>query len=1098
MVSRTYGLFFLFFISTFFSLYGDHAIVGALLLTSRYSTVKIHDDATFQVDLPIAVWGGTLAREEGGTVTGANITFVDGLLEDAGNQILLNAVYTPSGTITLGGDASFRAEPGNILQAILVSADNNFLSGQPILQLPVTLTDSATTLTIAVQSQMNKDIVLNGGTLVLQNDLAFADNAFITGDGTIHGNNYNIVTGGVPFSWTSNISWFTNITLRTCVNFTGSFTFNAVSNTLQGNGFVYDLTGGGVLTVASGSTLTLSGVVIKGLGNGAGFGKIILADSTSRLVLTNTTLLFSDDFTTSAGVVEVKGPTTAVVKDHDWLFDSSSTFSVDCITVWKDVAGAATCGDILFSPASNLQLFNDGTVDYITLKCTSIIETLDSRVDVLESQIDNVGGDTSAIEALDSRVDLLDSCCEVNDSRIDLLESAVEVNDSRIDLIGEFDSRIDLVESCCEVNDSRIDLLESAVDVNDSRIDLLESAVEVNDSRVDLNESCCEVNDSRIDVLESRVDAISTTDGADSRLDLLESCCEVNDSRIDLLESAVEVNDSRIDLNESCCEVNDSRIDLLEGFDSRIDLVESAVEVNDSRIDLIGEFDSRIDLVESCCEVNDSRIDLLESAVEVNDSRIDVLESRVDAISTTDNADSRLDLLESCCEVNDSRIDVLESEVDNIVVSLPDDLDSRVDLLESCCEVNGSRIEILESLVDNISTETCITRVCSDLNFELSMLPGPGETRVFEFCKCSPCKCSNPEDSAPRVIFDPAVYGGGGRVVLPESSTLMFTGCGTVELKDGVIFELDGTPFGATRADWPQLILDSGAQMVVEASGTATIGGGTVGAGCFITRQGGSVMIDNASSQLIFGETVNNEILVFSEIASHITVDNPTALISFHLGTFDVIFDNNSALQALQGTIEMNTLNGAESAGVIRLFEFHNDSALVIPGVCGQTFGVLRLAPNISNSNVAFDNLTGHVAGNGDIQFVSFSGGAEVVNSVIRAQNNNFDITQPMVNTFMELGYIIERGLVAPSDAAILATQGSRPDQAECGRLVAFCPSRDGSIVGLAQGDHDVFYDRSVSCSTLDLVRGYDRLGRVFTISNCDASTRRPPAPPIT
>ena len=523
----------------------------------------------------------------------------------------------------------------------------------------------------------------------------------------------------------------------------------------------------------------------------------------------------------------------------------------------------------------------------------------------------------------------------------------------------------------------------------------------------------------------------------------------------------------------------------------------------ESRIDEISvtpEVDSRLDLLESCCEVNDSRIDLTESCCEVNDSRIDVLESIVDniVVSLPDDIESRVELLESCCEVNGSSIEILESIVDNIVVSLPDDIESRVDLLESCCEVNGSLIEVLESLVDNISTETCITRVCSDLNFELSMLPGPGETRVFEFCKCSPCKCSNPEDSAPRVIFDPAVYGGGGRVVLPESSTLMFTGCGTVELKDGVIFELDGTPFGATRADWPQLILDSGAQMIVEASGTATIGGGTVGAGCFITRQGGSVMIDNASSQLIFGETVNNEILVFSEIASHITVDNPTALISFHLGTFDVIFDNNSALQALQGTIEMNTLSGAESAGVIRLFEFHNDSALVIPGVCGQTFGVLRLAPNISNSNVAFDNLTGHVAGNGDIQFVSFSGGAEVVNSVIRAQNNNFDITQPMVNTFMELGYIIERGLVTPPDATILATQGSRPDQVECGRLVAFCPSRNGSIVGLAQGDHDVFYDRSVSCGTLDLVRGYDRLGRVFTISNCDASTRRPPAPPLT
>ena len=606
----------------------------------------------------------------------------------------------------------------------------------------------------------------------------------------------------------------------------------------------------------------------------------------------------------------------------------------------------------------------------------------------------------------------------------------------------------------------------------------------MNDSRIDLNESCCEVNDSRIDVLESRIDEISVTDEVDSRLDLLESCCEVNDSRIDL--------------NESCCEVNDSRIDVLE---SRID-----------EISVTDEVDSRLDLLESCCEVNDSRIDLNESCCEVNDSRIDVLESRIDEISVTDEVDSRLDLLESCCEVNDSRIDILESRIDNIA-SLPDSLesriellesccevnDSRIDLVESCCEVNDSRIDVLESLVDNIVTETCVILVCNDLQFDLSMLPGFGETVVFEFCKCAPCKCSSTNDNPPRVIFDPAVFGNGGRVVLPKESTMMFTGCGTVELKDGVVFELDGTSFGANRDDWPQIILDGGAQMVVEAGGTATVGGGTSGAGCFIMRQGSSVLIDESSSQLIFGEAVDNELLVRGEIASHMTVDNSSAIITFHFGTFEVIFDNNSALQALQGTIEMNTLNGAQSPGVIRLFEFHNDSALVIPGVCGQTFGVLRLAPNISDSNVAFDNLTGHVAGNGDIQYVRFdSMGVIDVNSVIRAQDNNFDITQPMVNTFMELGYILERGLVAPPDATILATQGSRPDQEECGRLVAFCPERDGTIVGLAQGDHDVFYDRSESCGTFDLVRGYDRLGRVFTISNCDASTRTPAAPPLT
>ena len=1304
-----------------FLCFASSLCANAWRFDTRYSTLKITDQGTFTVNNPILNWDGTLIRSSDGLITGEQISFVDGLLEDAGNQILLHGIFDPAGTILLQGNDTFNAQPGYILQQVQVSGPDNCLFGQPVFASALTLADASTTLTLGIQSQMNQNIDLNDGTLVLKNDLIFSDNAIITGDGEVHGNSYTVETGGVPFTWTSNINWFTNINLKTCVTFTGSFTFNATQNKIEGNGFVCDLTGGGVLTVSSGSTLTLSNVVIKGLGDGAGFGKIILADSTSKLVLTNVTLLFSDDYTTSEGMVIAKGPTTAVVKDHTWLFDMNSTLSVDCLTLWKDTAGAATCGDITFESASNKVLANDGIIDYITLRCHSIIDALesccevnDSRIDVLESEIDTIGGgDTSAVDVLDSRVDLLESAVEVNDSRIDLTESCCEVNDSRIDVLESqidniggdvsaiealdsrvdilesesdtFDSRIDLVESCCEVNgseidvlDSRTDLLESAVEVNDSRIDLtesccevndsridvlesqidniggdtsaidaldsrvdlLESAVEVNDSRLDLAESCCEVNDSRIDVLESesdtfdsRLDVVeSEVDTFDSRIDLVESCCEVNgseidvlDSRTDLLESAVEVNDSRIDLTESCCEVNDSRIDVLESqidnitgdtsaidaldsvngsiidvleskidsmdsdesrldnldsrvdllesccevngsevavLDSRTDLLESCCEVNDSRIDMlesqadtfdsridildsltdnpfkrlesccdvngskIDDLDSRVDLLESCCEVNDSRVDLLESCCEVNDSRIDVLESESDTFdsrtdlleSAVEVNDSRLDLAESCCEVNDSRIDVLESESDTFdsridlvesccevsdsridtLESEVDVFDSRIDLVESCCDVNGSKIDVIESEIDTIVTQTCIVPVCGDLNFTLDMLPGEGEAVVFEFCKCYESKL-NP----PSVIFDPAIYGGGGIVELPKGSRLAFCGYGTVDLKDGVEFEFTGTACAdmGVQPDWPELLLDECACMTLEAGATAKITGGDDGAGCLNMRKGGCILLDQANSHLIFGEDCKNEIIVHASLGSHITVDNPTALISYQLGVFDLIFENNSSMQISDGTIELNALNGVESPGVIRKWEFLNDSCLVLPGQCGKTLGLLRLAPNdpshccvtSDSENVMFNNLEGHVCGHGDLQYIDGE-----VNSITQIQNNQFCITAPMVEVFMNLSYLLEPGLVPPPDATILALQGTRPDQSKCGRLVAFCPERDGSIVGLAQGDHDIFYDSSDSCGTLDLVRGYDRLGRVFTISNCNESTRTPPAPPLT
>ena len=336
----------------------------SLKFDSKYSTLKINANATFNINSTITGFNGTLVKATGANITGSDISFVDGLFEDAGNQILLSALYNPSGIIRLLGNSTFNAQPGIILQSVVVSGGNNRLVGQPIFSSDISFVDSLTTLTIGIQSQMNKNIQLNGGTLVLLNDLVFADDAFIIGNGTIHGNKYSVTTGGKPFTWASNINWFTNINLSANTDFSGSFTFNATTNNIRGDGYVYNLTAGSVITVASGATLTLDDVVIKGLGNSASCGKIILTDSTSKLALTNATIILCDDFTTSNGLVEAQGPTTVVVQNHTWNFSSTGTLKVDSITLWKDVAGASPCGDITFASGANQWLINNGTIDY--------------------------------------------------------------------------------------------------------------------------------------------------------------------------------------------------------------------------------------------------------------------------------------------------------------------------------------------------------------------------------------------------------------------------------------------------------------------------------------------------------------------------------------------------------------------------------------------------------------------------------------------------------------------------------------------------------------------------------------------------------------
>jgi hypothetical protein len=281
-------------------------------------------------------------------------------------------------------------------------------------------------------------------------------------------------------------------------------------------------------------------------------------------------------------------------------------------------------------------------------------------------------------------------------------------------------------------------------------------------------------------------------------------------------------------------------------------------------------------------------------------------------------------------------------------------------------------------------------------------------------------------------------------------------------------------------------------------SSTCTSGGGGI-----ILAEGGRIILNNADSHMIFGENADNNFNFQATFGSLVTVNNPTALISFQLATFNIAFDNHSALSLLFGGVEFNLLRGAYAPGLIETLIFSEGSSLQVQKI-GTESALLSLSPNLVTDpsdlfgpNLNFNNETGVVYSNGDIQYIAFdiTGTVTLVNTILELQPNVLNIEQPMVQAFMGLTYFLQPGLIETPDATILAQQGTRPNPINSGELVAFCPVRDGSVVGLSQGDHDVFYDTNTPGGALNLVRGYDALGNLFTITNCDAATRNPAAP---
>ncbi|MGA9530499.1 MAG: hypothetical protein WBQ73_01275, partial [Candidatus Babeliales bacterium] len=133
-------------------------------------------------------------------------------------------------------------------------------------------------------------------------------------------------------------------------------------------------------------------------------------------------------------------------------------------------------------------------------------------------------------------------------------------------------------------------------------------------------------------------------------------------------------------------------------------------------------------------------------------------------------------------------------------------------------------------------------------------------------------------------------------------------------------------------------------------------------------------------------------------------------------------------------------------------------------------------------------------------QGTTLSIGSERVNTTLRIQDHDLIRTLSLVNLFMEQAYIFptsnERVRI-PSDSTILVKKGSFIPS-EDGRLAALCPpvrdpsglKRDGSIVGLFKGDHDIHYNGALGDSVLSEVVGTNFGERAFVISNCDETMR--------
>lgn len=372
---------------------------------SRDSSLKLTNGSKLRITTPINNTGGRIIQESGGEVVGSDMIFDKGFLEVGGSEVRLTGTYQVAEdlantfTIRLDGDAAkpneLRVSAGTNVDYLYVKGTYNKVAGFPSFGNPIQFTDVNTTLTFAMLSALDNHVNLNGGTMILEEDLKFADGSKIEGVGKVILNENTLTFGGEALTFNNYIYWdhANDVALSGKVNLGETWNFVGDS-TINGHGNILDLSSGGTIFVGPNTNLYLTDLVIKGLGDGF----IEFADRTSNIYMSEVNVELAKTYTTTTGGIHVEGPSTFILSDKDWHFDIDGSLTVDGVVLWTDRRGTPTVnrGFITFDDPKNnyFASLNSGTIkekvylsDVDNLQ--DVINMLDARLDIAEVNIEN-------------------------------------------------------------------------------------------------------------------------------------------------------------------------------------------------------------------------------------------------------------------------------------------------------------------------------------------------------------------------------------------------------------------------------------------------------------------------------------------------------------------------------------------------------------------------------------------------------------------------------------------------------------------------------------------------------------------------------------
>jgi len=270
---------------------------------SKSSAIHIDSGSTLIIDNPITNFTGRIVKQSGGTISGQTISFDEGVLENEGNKIRLTGDLLPGQVlkIVLNGSKTFRGKRGEVLENIEIRNKGNLIEGELLLKNPIVLHDATTTVSLALVGRLSQNITLNGGKIILEDDLFFINDKLITGSGSIDLNGRKLSFGAKELTWNGAIYFidaFNDFNANLTLNATWTFAGNSV---LCGNGNTLTMGSKGNILVRPNSSLIIKSTTIQNVyGN-----NIRCEDASSTITLQNVKWIQSADYSFTVGRIDI-------------------------------------------------------------------------------------------------------------------------------------------------------------------------------------------------------------------------------------------------------------------------------------------------------------------------------------------------------------------------------------------------------------------------------------------------------------------------------------------------------------------------------------------------------------------------------------------------------------------------------------------------------------------------------------------------------------------------------------------------------------------------------------------------------------------------